>query len=266
MEQEMLAAARAEADAELAGGSGTAIVVTASNSWHPGIVGLLASRAEGSCAPASLRHCLQCCGHRYPFGPFGVGLRPRPAGARGRRCRVDRQGRRPWHGGRHHRRACQARRAQGLFRGAGRRPTCFGCRMRKAWRSTGRLPRKARRLGCSTRWRRLGLSAPAMWRLSSCCRAIDCRRPSGWERPYSRRTAVGQRWPHPGDRVSRRRYRAWRIPVQEPGQGPSMSPARCPAITGTATARCSFASSMRQRRESYPDLIRREPTGTGSVH
>ncbi|TGS88809.1 single-stranded-DNA-specific exonuclease RecJ [Mesorhizobium sp. M3A.F.Ca.ET.174.01.1.1] len=46
MELEMLAEARAEADAELAGGSGPAIVVTASNSWHPGIVGLLASRLK----------------------------------------------------------------------------------------------------------------------------------------------------------------------------------------------------------------------------
>ncbi|MBZ9967831.1 single-stranded-DNA-specific exonuclease RecJ [Mesorhizobium sp. BR1-1-2] len=46
MEQEMLAAARAEADAELAGGSGPAIVVTASTNWHPGIVGLLASRLK----------------------------------------------------------------------------------------------------------------------------------------------------------------------------------------------------------------------------
>ncbi|RWM11178.1 MAG: single-stranded-DNA-specific exonuclease RecJ [Mesorhizobium sp.] len=46
MEMEMLAEARAEADAELAGGAGPAIVVTASNSWHPGIVGLLASRLK----------------------------------------------------------------------------------------------------------------------------------------------------------------------------------------------------------------------------
>ncbi|KUM24900.1 single-stranded-DNA-specific exonuclease RecJ [Mesorhizobium loti] len=46
MEMEMLAQARAEADAELAGGNGPAIVVTASNSWHPGIVGLLASRLK----------------------------------------------------------------------------------------------------------------------------------------------------------------------------------------------------------------------------
>lgn len=46
MEQQMLAEARAEADAELAGGAGPAIVVTASGSWHPGIVGLLASRLK----------------------------------------------------------------------------------------------------------------------------------------------------------------------------------------------------------------------------
>ena len=46
MELEMLAQARAEADAELAGGSGPAIVVTASNTWHPGIVGLIASRLK----------------------------------------------------------------------------------------------------------------------------------------------------------------------------------------------------------------------------
>jgi len=46
MEQGMLAEARAEADAELAGGAGPAVVVTASQNWHPGIVGLLASRLK----------------------------------------------------------------------------------------------------------------------------------------------------------------------------------------------------------------------------
>lgn len=46
MEQEMLAQARAEADAELAGGNGPAVVVTASENWHPGIVGLIASRLK----------------------------------------------------------------------------------------------------------------------------------------------------------------------------------------------------------------------------
>jgi len=46
MEQQMLAEAKAEADAELAGGSGPAILVTASRNWHPGIVGLLAARLK----------------------------------------------------------------------------------------------------------------------------------------------------------------------------------------------------------------------------
>lgn len=46
MEAEMLAEARAEADAELAGGNGPAVIVTASTKWHPGIVGLLASRLK----------------------------------------------------------------------------------------------------------------------------------------------------------------------------------------------------------------------------
>jgi single-stranded-DNA-specific exonuclease len=46
METEMLAEARAEADAEIAGGDGPAVVVTARETWHPGIVGLLASRLK----------------------------------------------------------------------------------------------------------------------------------------------------------------------------------------------------------------------------
>lgn len=46
MEQVMLAEARAEADAEIAGGAGPAIMVTGSDRWHPGIVGLLASRLK----------------------------------------------------------------------------------------------------------------------------------------------------------------------------------------------------------------------------
>jgi len=46
MEQAMLEEARAEADAELAGGNGPAVLVTARRNWHPGIVGLLASRLK----------------------------------------------------------------------------------------------------------------------------------------------------------------------------------------------------------------------------
>lgn len=46
MEQAMLAEARAEADTELAGGDGPAVIVTASDKWHPGIVGLIAARLK----------------------------------------------------------------------------------------------------------------------------------------------------------------------------------------------------------------------------
>jgi single-stranded-DNA-specific exonuclease len=46
MEQAMLAEARAEADAELAGNGGPGVLVTARRTWHPGIVGLLASRLK----------------------------------------------------------------------------------------------------------------------------------------------------------------------------------------------------------------------------
>jgi len=46
MEQEMLAQARAEADAELISGKGPAVLVTASDGWHAGIVGLIAARLK----------------------------------------------------------------------------------------------------------------------------------------------------------------------------------------------------------------------------
>jgi len=46
LERAMLEEARAEADAEIAGERGPAVLVTASDSWHPGIVGLIASRLK----------------------------------------------------------------------------------------------------------------------------------------------------------------------------------------------------------------------------
>lgn len=46
MEQAMLAQARAEADAELAASDGPAVLVTADESWHAGIVGLIAARLK----------------------------------------------------------------------------------------------------------------------------------------------------------------------------------------------------------------------------
>ncbi|MAW86489.1 MAG: single-stranded-DNA-specific exonuclease RecJ [Phyllobacteriaceae bacterium] len=46
MEQAMLEEARAQADAELMHGNGPAVLVTESTEWHPGIVGLIASRLK----------------------------------------------------------------------------------------------------------------------------------------------------------------------------------------------------------------------------
>ena len=88
MEQDMLAEARAEADAELAGGAGPAIVVTASQNWHPGIVGLLASRLKEHARRPAFAIAFNPNGARHRFGPLGHRLRPRPAGARGGRERA----------------------------------------------------------------------------------------------------------------------------------------------------------------------------------
>ncbi|MGU3577194.1 single-stranded-DNA-specific exonuclease RecJ [Brucellaceae bacterium C25G] len=46
MEVQMLAEAEAEALVEISGGEGASVIVTASDGWHPGIVGLLASRLK----------------------------------------------------------------------------------------------------------------------------------------------------------------------------------------------------------------------------
>ncbi len=46
MEAEMLMEAEAEAALEISGGEGASVIVTASERWHPGIVGLLASRLK----------------------------------------------------------------------------------------------------------------------------------------------------------------------------------------------------------------------------
>lgn len=57
MEQAMLAEAKAEADAELASVNPPSVVVTASEKWHPGIVGLIAARLkEHSGRPAFAIH------------------------------------------------------------------------------------------------------------------------------------------------------------------------------------------------------------------
>ena len=84
MEQEMLAEARAEADLELAAGAGPAIIVTASDKWHPGIVGLLASRLKDHARRPAFAIAFNPERHRHRLGPLGHRLRSRAAGARWR--------------------------------------------------------------------------------------------------------------------------------------------------------------------------------------
>ena len=145
MEQDMLAEARAEADAELAGGAGPAIVVTASQNWHPGIVGLLASRLKEHARRPAFAIAFNPNGVGTGSGRsvagFDLGRLVRDAAGRG----ADRQGRRPRHGGRHHGRARQARRTCAPSSRSAPRRRCSDCRTRRCWRSTPRLPPKARR-------------------------------------------------------------------------------------------------------------------------
>ena len=86
MEQEMLAEARAEADAELAGGDGPAIVVTASSNWHPGIVGLLASRLKDHARRPAFAIAFNANGVGTGSGRSVSGFDLGTAGARGGRA------------------------------------------------------------------------------------------------------------------------------------------------------------------------------------
>lgn len=62
LEARMLEEAFAEAEAELAGGPGPAILLTASERWHPGVVGLIASRLKDRYHRPSLAIALQSNG------------------------------------------------------------------------------------------------------------------------------------------------------------------------------------------------------------
>ncbi len=64
METAMLEEATAEADAEIAGGEGPAVLITASPRWHPGVVGLIAAR---------LKERFQRPAIAIAFQPNGVG-------------------------------------------------------------------------------------------------------------------------------------------------------------------------------------------------
>ncbi len=98
MEAAMLAEAEAEALFEYGDGSGAGVIVTARENWHPGIVGLLASRLKDRFRrPAFAIASIRRQGHR--LGPLDQRLRHGPHGAGGRGGRTAgwvRGGGTPW--------------------------------------------------------------------------------------------------------------------------------------------------------------------------
>ena len=95
-----LAQAEAEAMAALGSSEQGAVMVTAGEGWHPGVVGLDGGAAEGAIRPAGFRHRARARRHRHRLGPLDRRRRYRPGGAPRRRRRAAHQGRRPRHGGR----------------------------------------------------------------------------------------------------------------------------------------------------------------------
>ena len=242
MEQEMLAEARAEADAELAGGAGPAIIVTASDKWHPGIVGLLASRLKDHARRPAFA---------IAFNPNGVGTgsgRSVTGFDLGRLVREAADEGLIVKGGGHAMAAgitverdklgelrafFEERAAAEVFRLQRRGDAC---EIDAALCGRRRDAGPARRAGKGRAVRRRPCRAGA-----SSCRATGSRDArlvgSGHIRADLR---SDERRPHPGDRLPRGGHGARRIPVQEPRRARSMSPDRCRATTGTATARVQF--------------------------
>jgi hypothetical protein len=118
----MLAEAEAEALAEYGTGEHVAVIVTARDKWHPGIVGLIAARLKDHARRPAFAIAFNAVGSRARDRAAPSPASTWAARARGGGRGPSRQGRRPCHGGRHHRRAGAARRPARLLRvpGVGR--------------------------------------------------------------------------------------------------------------------------------------------------
>ena len=98
IEQAAEAQAEAEALASLGLEDKGAVIVTAAEGWHPGIVGLVAVAAEGEICAARLCDCAGAGRHRHRLGPLDLGRRSRQGGAAGGEGADSDEGRRPRHG------------------------------------------------------------------------------------------------------------------------------------------------------------------------
>ena len=115
-----VAQAEAEAMAALGVEDKGAVIVTAAEGWHPGVVGLGCGAPQGAVRAACLRHCVGARRHRHRLRSFDRGRRPGargpPSGQRRHSC----QRRRPRHGGRRYAAQGLAKRLPGLSRGHAR--------------------------------------------------------------------------------------------------------------------------------------------------
>ena len=84
IEQMAEAQAEAEALASLGLEDKGSVIVTASEGWHPGVVGLVAVAAEGEILAAGVCHRAGAGRHRHRFGPLDLRRRSRQGGASGR--------------------------------------------------------------------------------------------------------------------------------------------------------------------------------------
>ncbi len=82
METIMLEQAETEAMVELSAGAGPAVLVTASDDWHPGHRWAYCGAAKGAHAAPGFRHRLQRQWHGQRFRPVDQWLRPGKAGAK----------------------------------------------------------------------------------------------------------------------------------------------------------------------------------------
>ncbi len=97
-----VAQAEAEAMAALGVEGRAAVVVTAAEGWHPGVVGLVAARLKEQFGTPGLRHRARSGRHRHRLRTLDRRRRSRTCGTASRQCGHPGQGRWACHGGRRH--------------------------------------------------------------------------------------------------------------------------------------------------------------------
>ena len=239
IEVETLAQAEAEAMAALGIEEKGAVVVTAAEGWHPGVVGIVAGRLKEKFGRPAFAIALEPGGIGTGSGRSIVGRRYRPRrAARGERGLAD-EGRRPCHGGRRDAAQSRARAAARLFRGDAR--PRGGSRAAHAWtfdrrrgerRRRGRSPRRHDR---ARRPVRLGQSGAG----DRAAGAHAGARRGSRAGAYARAAEIRRRRWYRRHRLPRRRTETRRRAACKAAAGKSTPPARLRSTAGRAKSGCS---------------------------